>query len=231
MPPTDGLTSVPDRPLTHAETQALDQHPSLRGCHALFRLGDAPDTIVTVYLTTADQTHLLVYNPRTEHWERITTFETPDSHTESPDVDVDAALDVLDQYYGEEDLVATDISEGYDDLIELLPPEPLSEEQFATLREQEVFLDVLPLTRRVRDNRLVLVLLLTIDLSERQSILLGVGYDPADGAWHLIETLMKSELNEVTHTELMTTLDLWLENRYADEDISLAEEVQDVLSS
>ena len=192
MPPTDGLTSVPDRPLTHAETQALDQHPSLRSCHALFRLADDPNTIVTVYLTTAEQTHLLVYNPRTEHWERRTTFETPDTSTESPDFDVDAALDVLDQYYGEEELVvATDIDEGYDDLIAQLPPEPLSEEQFATLREREVFLDVLPLTRRNRDNRLVLVLLCTIDLIERQSILLGVGYDPADSAWHLIATLMK----------------------------------------
>jgi hypothetical protein len=137
----------------------------------------------------------------------------------------------VDQYYGEEDLVATDSDDGYDDLSEQLPPEPLSEEQCATLRERAVFLEVLPLTRRDRDNRLVLVVLCTIDLSERQRILLGVGDDPADSAWHLIDTLMKSALTETTQTELMTTLELWIENRYADEAISPAEEVQDMLSS
>jgi hypothetical protein len=68
-------------------------------------------------------------------------------------------------------------------------------------------------------------------LSERQSILLGVGYDPADSEWHLIDTLMKSDLTETAQTELTTTLEWWLEHRYAAEDIAPAEEVHDILSS
>jgi hypothetical protein len=74
-------------------------------------------------------------------------------------------------------------------------------------------------------------LTIIIDLSERQSIRLGVGYDPADSEWHLIDTLMKSDLTETTQTELTTTLERWLENRYAAEDISPPEEGHDVLSS
>lgn len=232
MPDSNGLASLPNHPFSQTEIQALDQHPSLRSCQSIFSLREDPDTIVAIALRTSKQTHLLIYNPQEQQWEKSDTFDTPDSITDPSDLDLDTAIDSFGRYYDEMEVsIAADYAIESEDLIELFPSEALSKDQFEAIREHVYILNLSPLARRQSDDRIIIVLIATFDPTDFQGILLGIGYDSTERSWRIIDNLRRPNLDEETTNNFMSSISSWTKSRYEDEEIRPTDHLRDMASS
>lgn len=227
----DGLTSLPDQPLTDAEIQAVQQHPSIEFCFPVYRLKAEPDEIITITIGRNDQAHLLLFDPEEQHWKRLLTTEMPNSVMDQPEFDDEQLENQLQACYDEDEIEPA----GYPNnpllgLIQKFPEEPLSEDHLDRIRGQPMIQEAIPLIRWKADKRVITLILVFDDIMQGQRIVAGVGYNPDDASWHMFGSVEGRDSDrEEALDELEYDFAAWIANRYSLEEIEHVENPEELL--
>ena len=185
---TNGFPGLPSRPVTGAETRALDQHSSFDFCHPIYHLVDDPESIVVIILKKDDHAYFLFFNSTSQQWERLIDTTTPESVTDEIPFEEEIIEERLNPHYDQEDLKPAgypwDPVEGS---IHNFPSQPLTDEQIKQMQERHPMInEVMPLVRTADGSSIIAGIFFFDDLIEEQRVTTAVGYEPEAGEWELI---------------------------------------------
>lgn len=198
--------SLPDSPVTVADTRALDVHEKISLCKPLLGLQPTPqESIVAIYLSISEEIRLLTYEEAAGGWDEMERFSATDSF-DVYDSAIDHLLEWGAEYYGSDRIVFLDTESEQmleDHIPDLFPDTPIGREHIDNL-------EALPGIETARagycyqDTHKIVAVLLFVD-----NILYGIGYDPTAHQWTIIDAVPPENLAADT-TDLMETIRAWL---------------------
>lgn len=210
------LSSLPPRPLTLAETKALDGSARIDVCVPIIGLGDRNplDAIVAVYLGIGRTIHLLVYESTTDGWEALESLSTADA-SESFDAATDRVLEWASEYYGDDRIaVITPADSEVDALLSVFPSRPI---RVAESTELETLVDieaVHPAFCYSGTDEVIVVLVTVRDaVDPTMATLYAVGYDEEPGVWKVVFR-RRITPNEAPDADIGRDLLGWVRARY-----------------
>lgn len=210
------LSSLPLRPLTLAETNALDGSAQIDICKPIIGLReeDPTDAIVAVYLGIGSAVHLLVYESTAEGWESLESLSTTDGN-EAFDAATDRIVEWASEYYGADRIVVlTPADPEADVLLSIFPRCPISVVEafeFETLPDIEA---VHPMFCFLDTSEVIVVLVTVRDAVDPMvATLYAVGYDETTQAWEIVSA-KRIVPDDVPDTHAGEELQHWVRDRY-----------------
>ncbi|MFB6229294.1 MAG: hypothetical protein ABEH88_12220 [Halobacteriales archaeon] len=232
----NGLSGLPNRPLTNSDLRSLASHPDIGMCDPTYQLEDDPNAIIAFFLELNDQINVLMFNPEDESWEAVESISEPDSLTEESELDGAAIQDRFELYYDEGEV---EVAESVQDVTRIMeafaanfPQMPLTEDQLRDVNERDFILAVTPFVVRKSDDRIISLILSFDSPTEGKRMVGTYGYDPMSGSWQLISTAARSDEEEVFEAVGEET-DSWLfsESRYSRDELRTADDPESWIPS
>lgn len=233
---TNGLDSLPTRPLTRSDLRSLSSHPSIEICEPVYQLVDDPDAITSLFLGINDQIRVLLFNPNEEHWEVAETVQEPESLTEESGINSISIQKDFETYYDEDEVELTESLEDVSAVLEAFagnfPNEPLSEAQLEKIAERDFIFSAIPFVLQKDTNRAVSVLLVYDHPTEAKRMVGGYGFEPEQERWMLISSVVLQEDRERLAEIIGEEIDEWLSSeRYSRDQLGMPEDADSWISS
>lgn len=228
-----GFSGLPDRPVTEAETQAIDQHPDFDTCHPMYQLVDDPESVVVIILKKTDRAYLLYFNSERQQWEQLLNTKIPESVTDKIPFE-EGIVEEVNQHYDPEDLKPV----GYpgnpvDGSVRNFPKQPLTDRQIETILERHPMInEVLPLVSASDSGGIIAGIFFFDDLIEDRRVTTAIGYEPEIGEWEVIASAESSDpqLDE-SLDGLETAYTHWVDNDYTMDMIQPIEDPEAAMKS
>jgi len=214
---TDTIDALPQEPISRSTVRRLNGHDRIGICWPVYQRQDQPDSVISLLLEIDERINMLLYDQTEDRWQRIDRLgEVPSL---ADDIELSEEADSrFDEWYDDDEIEpAEPLHDPMEGFAGSLPQEPLSDEQLASIEDQEFIRGASPFFEQSDDGRCITLILVFDDQIESELRLGSYGYDPEEERWILLDTVddfAGDDTTESLYEPLSETTVTWIDDRY-----------------